>query len=52
MIDVAARATRGVKHLSRYQTRQAIIAMFKAQMKALKDRLNVCLSPLTVGFLI
>lgn len=41
MVDIAARATRGVKYPSRYQTRQAIIALFKQQMKALRDRLNV-----------
>jgi len=41
MIDVAARATRGVKHLSRKQTRQHIIQLFKDQMKALSERLNV-----------
>jgi len=43
MIEVAARATRGVKIPGRKQTRQAIINMFKKQMQALRDRLNVCL---------
>jgi hypothetical protein len=40
MIEVAARATRGVKIPGRKQTRQAIINMFKKQMQALRDRLN------------
>ncbi len=43
MMDVAARATRGLKHLSRKETRQRIIQLFKTQMKALSDRLNVCI---------
>lgn len=42
MIEVAARATRGVKIPGQKQTRQAIIDMFKNQMQALRDRLNVC----------
>lgn len=42
MVDIAARTTRGVKHLSRKQTRQHIIQLFKDQMKALRDQLNVC----------
>jgi len=41
MVDIAARATRGVKYPTRKQTRQAIIATFKKQMNALKNRLNV-----------
>jgi len=43
MIDIAAQATRGVKLLSQKQTRQYIIRLFKEQMNALKERLNVCL---------
>ncbi|KAF8164679.1 hypothetical protein BJ912DRAFT_863619 [Pholiota molesta] len=42
MIQIAARATRSVHVPNRYQTRAAIINTFKKQMKALKDRLNVC----------
>lgn len=41
MVNVAARATRGIKLPSRKQTRQEIMRMFKEQMKALKERLNV-----------
>lgn len=41
MVNIAARAVRGVKFPSRKQTRRAIIDQFKKQMKALKDRLNV-----------
>ena len=41
MANMAARATRGLKLLSRKQTRNEIIRMFKEQMKALKERLNV-----------
>lgn len=42
MILIAARATRGIKLDSRKQTRNAIMNMFKEQMKGLKERLNVC----------
>jgi hypothetical protein len=42
MIDIAARATKGVKNLNRKQTREEIITLFRNQMKKLKDRLNVC----------
>jgi hypothetical protein len=48
MIEVAARATRGVKIPGRKQTRQSIINMFKKQMQALRDRLNVCLCSLAI----
>ena len=41
MISIAARATRGIKLDSRKQTRNAIMKMFKEQMKGLKERLNV-----------
>ena len=41
MIDIASRATRGVKLPSRKQTRKEIIRQFKTQMTALKERLNV-----------
>ena len=41
MANIAARATRGLKFLSRKQTRSEIIRAFKEQMKALKERLNV-----------
>src|SRR5437879_2187941 len=41
MVNIAARATRGVNLPSRKQTRNEIIRMFKEQMKALKERLNV-----------
>lgn len=41
MINIAARATRGIKLPSRKQTRNEILHMFKEQMKALKERLNV-----------
>jgi trans-aconitate methyltransferase len=43
MIDIAARATRGVKLLSRKQMRREIMRMFKEQMTGLKERLNVCI---------
>jgi hypothetical protein len=42
MVSIAARATRGIKLDSRKQTRNAIMKMFKEQMKGLKERLNVC----------
>ncbi|KAF8957947.1 hypothetical protein BDZ97DRAFT_1669110, partial [Flammula alnicola] len=41
MIEVAGRATQGVKIPSRKQTQQAIVNTFKNQMKALSERLNV-----------
>jgi len=41
MANIAARATRGLKFLSRKQTRSEIIRAFKEQMKALKEQLNV-----------
>jgi len=41
MVNIAACATRGVNLPSRKQTRNEIIRMFKEQMKALKERLNV-----------
>lgn len=41
MINIAARATNGVKIPDRRQTRQAIIDTFKRQLAALCDRLNV-----------
>ncbi|PPQ81719.1 hypothetical protein CVT26_007781 [Gymnopilus dilepis] len=40
MIDIASRATRGVKLPSRKQTRKEIICQFKMQMTALKECLN------------
>ena len=42
MIALAARSTRGVKIPDRKQTRRDIISIFKEQMTALKERLNVC----------
>ncbi|KAF8803118.1 hypothetical protein BYT27DRAFT_7305410, partial [Phlegmacium glaucopus] len=42
MIQIAARATKQVQIPNRKQTREAIIAKFKEQMKALRDRFNVC----------
>lgn len=42
MINVAARATHGVKLPNRKATRAEIIDMFKAQLTHLKERLNVC----------
>ncbi|KAI0057137.1 hypothetical protein BV25DRAFT_1767759, partial [Artomyces pyxidatus] len=41
MIDIAAAATNGVDIPGRKATRAEIINTFKAQMKALRDRLNV-----------
>lgn len=41
MISIAARATRGIKIPDRKQTQKEIIAIFKKQMTALKERLNV-----------
>jgi hypothetical protein len=41
MISIAARATRGAKIPDRKQTRKEIIRIFKEQMQALKERLNV-----------
>jgi hypothetical protein len=41
MIAIAARATRGVEIPDRKMTRKEIIRIFKEQMKALKERLNV-----------
>ena len=41
MVEIAARSTKGVKFMSHKQTRKEIIRMFKEQMKALKERLNV-----------
>ena len=45
MVNIAACATRGLKLPSRKQTRNEIKRMFKEQMKAFKERLNVS-SPL------
>ena len=42
MINIAARATNGVKIPNRRQTRQAVIVTFGRQLTALRDRLNVC----------
>ncbi|KAF9553129.1 hypothetical protein CPC08DRAFT_646011, partial [Agrocybe pediades] len=41
MIDVAARATKGVNIPTRKKTHDAIIQEFKEQMNALSERLNV-----------
>lgn len=41
MIDVAARATNGVKILSGKSSRAEVIEMFKKNMRMLKARLNV-----------
>ncbi|KAF9031027.1 hypothetical protein BJ165DRAFT_1339297 [Panaeolus papilionaceus] len=41
MINLAARATKGVQLPSRKQTRAEILRMFKEQMTALSERLNV-----------
>jgi hypothetical protein len=40
-MEIAARATRGVKLLSRKQTRDEIMRMFREHMTGLKERLNV-----------
>ncbi|PPQ85442.1 hypothetical protein CVT24_002947 [Panaeolus cyanescens] len=40
MIELAARATRGIQLPSRKQTRAEILRMFKEQMKGLSERLN------------
>ncbi|KZP15903.1 hypothetical protein FIBSPDRAFT_749459, partial [Athelia psychrophila] len=45
MIDIASRATNGVKIPNRKATRLAIIRMFKSQLSNLKKRLNVSLNP-------
>jgi hypothetical protein len=41
MINIAARATDGVKIPGRKQTRQEIIDTFKTRLTKLRDRLNV-----------
>ncbi|KAG2098456.1 uncharacterized protein F5147DRAFT_557572, partial [Suillus discolor] len=41
LVDVASRATNGVKIPDRKVTRAEIIAMFQKQMKHLRERLNV-----------
>jgi hypothetical protein len=41
-MEIAARAIRGVKLLSRKQTRKEIMRIFKEQMTGLRERLNVC----------
>ena len=41
MMAIAARATQGLQFPSRKQTRNAIMKIFKDQMQALRDRLNV-----------
>ena len=41
MIDIAARATKGVKIPNRAQTRSEIIKLFKRNMTRLRERLNV-----------
>ncbi|KAI0373339.1 hypothetical protein BV20DRAFT_937980, partial [Pilatotrama ljubarskyi] len=46
MIDIAARATEGVKLPNRKQTRSAIIKMFKDNLTKLRERLNVSRCPL------
>jgi hypothetical protein len=43
MIDVASRATNGVKIPGRKSTRAEIKRMFKTHLTDLKSRLNVCL---------
>jgi hypothetical protein len=43
MIEIAAKATRGVKIPTGKQSRKAIINEFKKQMQALRDHLNVCI---------
>ena len=45
MVNIATRATRGLKLPSQKQTRYEIKWMFKEQMKALKERLNVSSPP-------
>jgi hypothetical protein len=42
MIDVASRATNGVKIPSRKATRNEIVALFKKHLTNLKSRWNVC----------
>jgi hypothetical protein len=44
MIDVASRATNGVKIPDRKVTRAEVVSMFQKQMKHLHARLNVSLS--------
>jgi hypothetical protein len=46
MVDVASRATNGVKVPDRRQTRQEILDLFKRQMAHLKEKLNVCIHSL------
>jgi hypothetical protein len=41
MMHLASRSTRGISLLNKKQTRDSIVSLFKAQMKALKQRLNV-----------
>lgn len=41
MIDIAARATDGVRVPNRKQTRRAIIETFKRNLTKLRERLNV-----------
>ncbi|KAI0793625.1 hypothetical protein C8Q74DRAFT_1194947 [Fomes fomentarius] len=42
MIDIAARATDGVRIPNRKQTRAAIIDQFKDNLRRLREQLNVC----------
>lgn len=41
MIDIAARTTNGVKHLTRKMTRQQIMDTFKRSLTKIQDRVNV-----------
>ena len=52
MVNIAARATRGVKLPSRKQTRKEIIRTFKEQMKALKERLNMSSQSFLLSYLL
>jgi len=51
MVNIAARATRGLKLPSRKQTRNEIKRLFKEQMMALKERLNVSSLSFSLSYL-
>jgi hypothetical protein len=52
MVNIAARASRGLKLPSRKQTRNEIKRLFKEQMKALKERLNVSYLSFPLSYLL
>ena len=47
MIDIAARATRGVKLPTRHATRAHIIQLFKKNLTNLRNCINVCMKLFT-----